>query len=709
MAKTKEKKIKEKKAKVRKEKIKPMKGGLMTRLVKMSLVPMALTGLIITLMSVFSLIVTYNNNYTDEALALADAYASSIENKINDLDQQFDVVTENHDIVDSAVPLDQRLAILENRASTSTFEDFYIAYSDGITLEFEDITTEDFYLYAINSKGSYVSSPTRSKADKNDIYIKMAKCFSADGSDFLVYGNLDVDIFNNIIKDVTFGENGVCFVLDRNGQIIASSNTEMLPILYSFAAEEIVAAETSESGIAKTPANILNSTEEAEAEAEAAFQAKYDAELGKLNNVAADMLTYNTDTCIANIAGQNYFIGYTPVEGEEGWAIAVATPLSKIISNIAFVATALIVMSLIIIAVAGAVLRAGAKKIADPIARTADRLAAFAEGDITSPAPVTKMDGEIGQMTASLDTMISTMQGCIGDIDNVLSSMADGDLTVMPEVEYRGEFSRIRDSLELIRGAMTETMTEVARSASEVRDGASQLAEGSSQLSQNAVTQAAAVDEITSTVMDIARKTEDNNENVAKALQTVQTTNEQAQEGARSMNEMLEAIAEIETSSKEIEQIMKVIDDIAFQTNILALNAAIEAARAGDAGKGFAVVADEVRNLAGKSAEAAQQTGELIGKSIDAVNRGAELANATSGALDGIVSGVEHISEVMNGIAAANAEQTSAVEQISSGMENVNSAIHNTSATAEESAAASEELSALAVSLSDTVARFRTE
>lgn len=675
MAKTKEKKVKQ-------AKTKPMKGGLMTRLVKMSLVPMAISGLVITLMAVFSLIVTYNNNYTDEALALADAYASSIENKINDLDQQFDVVTENPDIVNESLSIEERKAILDNRASTSTFKDFSVAYNDGTTFNYTDISARDYFLYAMASKGTYVSSPLLRMTD-NTLTIMMGKYFSAEDREYLVYGGLDVDIFNSIIEDVSFGENGISFLLDRNGQIIASSDTELLPILTSFAEP---------------------SSEEAAGTAEA-----LDPDLEPLKSVAVDMLTYKTDTSIANIAGQNYFIGYTPVKGEEGWAIAVATPLSKIISNIAFVATALIVMSLIIIAVAGAVLRAGAKKIADPIARTADRLAAFAEGDITSPAPVTKMDGEIGQMTASLDTMIGTMQGCIGDIDNVLSSMADGDLTVKPEVEYRGEFSRIRDSLELIRGAMTETMTEVARSASEVRDGASQLAEGSSQLSQNAVTQAAAVDEITSTVMDIARKTEDNNENVAKALQTVKTTNEQAQEGARSMNEMLEAIAEIETSSKEIEQIMKVIDDIAFQTNILALNAAIEAARAGDAGKGFAVVADEVRNLAGKSAEAAQQTGELIGKSIDAVNRGAELANATSGALDGIVSGVEHISEVMNGIADANAEQTSAVEQISYGMENVNSAIHNTSATAEESAAASEELSALAVSLSDTVARFRTE
>lgn len=682
MAKAKENKIKEKNVKEKQVKIKPMKGGLMTKLVNMSLVPLAISGLVITFMAIFSLVVTYNNNYTDEALALVKVYANSISNKIDDLDQQFDVVTENPDIVNESLSIEERKAILDNRASTSTFKDFSVAYNDGTTFNNTDISSRDYFLYAMDSKGTYVSSPLLRMTD-NSLTIMMGKYFTAENREYLVYGGLDVDIFNSIIEDVSFGENGICFILDRNSQIIASSDTELLPVLTSFAEP----SATEGTGTADA----------------------LDTDLEELKSVAADMLTYNTDTSFVNIAGTNYFIGYAPVEGEEGWAIAVATPLNKIISNVAFVGTVLIVISLIIIAVVGVILRMSAKKIADPIAMTADRLAAFADGDITSPAPTTKMGGEIGQMTASLDTMISTIQSCIGDIDNVLSSIADGDLTVQPQVEYRGDLSRIEASLDLIRNSMYDTMTEVARSASEVRDGASQLAEGSSQLSQNAVTQAAAVDEITSTVMDIAKKTEDNNENVAKALQSVQATNEQAQEGARSMSEMLEAITEIETSSKEIEQIMKVIDDIAFQTNILALNAAIEAARAGDAGKGFAVVADEVRNLAGKSAEAAQQTGELIGKSIDAVNRGTELADAASNALNSIVSGVEHISEVMKGIADANAEQANAVEQISSGMENVNSAIHNTSATAEESAAASEELSALAVSLSDTVAHFRAE
>ncbi len=416
-----------------------------------------------------------------------------------------------------------------------------------------------------------------------------------------------------------------------------------------------------------------------------------------------------TGRAIAKINGVDYAAATTAINNSDGLNIVVVKSMDEMASNIVLLTVSLYATALVVCVIVALIIRLIIKRIVAPISETAQRLENFAGGDINSPAPTTRLKGEIGQMTDALSTMITTIDSCIDDIHNVLGAVAAGNLAVDTAVEYPGDMGKIKASLDLIRSSLSQTMSEVARSSSEVRDGAGQLAEGSSTLSQNAVAQAAVVDEITSTVMDIAKKTEANNNNVTQALETVQHTNKQAQEGTHSMSEMLVAIREIETSSKEIEQIMKVIDDIAFQTNILALNAAIEAARAGDAGKGFAVVADEVRNLAGKSAEAAQQTGELINKSIEAVNRGSELADITSNALNDIVTGVEEISSVMTGIASANDEQVSAVEQICSGMESVNSAIHNTSATAEQSAAASEELSSLAVSLSDTVARFTLE
>ncbi len=648
------------------------KGGMLARLTRLSVLPVVVVALILAIVSTGFVITVYDNNYKDEAVALAHAYSTATRNVVSNLSQQFDVVTENPDIVNADLSMEDRKAILNNRASTSTFKDFSIAYADGKTYNDTDISQRDYFINAMANKGAYMSSPVLRMTD-NSLTIMMGKYFNANGTDYLVYGGLSTDTLNDIIKDVSFGTGGLAFIVDKDGMIIASSNDEMVPLMTKLGDKE-----------------------------------NLDASISGLAPLSEKMLTYTEGTDKVDIKGNNYFVGYTPIEGAEGWSIAIATSWSSVVSSIMVTAVFIILIALVTSVIVVFVVRFFAKRIAKPVSDTAERLTSFANGDISSPAPTTDLGGELGDMTNAMSTMISVLTECIGDIRHVLTSMADGDLTVKPRVEYRGELSEIKTSLDLISNEFNRAISEVSRSAVEVKEGANQLAEGSTQLSENAVTQAGAVEQITTTILDIAKKSEDNAENVEHALETVRATNVHAEDGSHSMNEMLEAIGEIESSSKEIEQIMKVIDDIAFQTNILALNAAIEAARAGEAGKGFAVVADEVRNLAGKSADAAKQTGELINRSIEAVNRGSELAGVASGALDNIVNGVSDISAVMTDIAQANREQTAAVEMITSSMENVNAAIHTTTATAEESAAASEQLSALAVTLSDEVSHFRT-
>lgn len=646
-------------------------GSLKKRLSRMTILPVICVALVMGTVSVVALNACYNNTYADEAVSLAQSYSGNVQSLIESLEQQFGVVIKNEDVTDQSQAFEYRTQLLADYADMSDFKDLSIAFADGSTYNNTDISKRDYFINAMASKGAYISSPLLRLTD-NSVTIMMGKYFSVDGEDYLVYGGLPSDTISNLVEHVNFGEGAVAYIIDKDGMVIGTSDEELLPIMTMLAGDDV------------------------------------DAKYNGIASVCSDMLEDKTDTAKISFNGETYFVGYAPIDGVEGWSIAVATrwaPVVSAMSVLGFVILGVAVLAAVAVSLNGVRF---VKRVCTPITRTAERLTAFADGDLSSPAPTTDLGGEIQDMADALGVMVTTLTNCIGDIRNVLTSMADGDLTVKPAVEYKGELSEIKTSLDMISVSLNRTMGEVARSASEVKEGANQLADGSTQLSQNAITQAAAVEEITSTIMDIAKKTDANAQNVSRALETVQRTNQQAEQGARSMGEMLEAIGEIESSSREISNIMKVIDDIAFQTNILSLNAAIEAARAGEAGKGFAVVADEVRNLAGKSADAAKQTGELIERSISAVNRGAELAGVTSDVLHGIVSGVGDISEVMSGIAEANDEQTAAIGQISGAMENVNGAIHNTTATAEQSAAASEELSALAVTLSDDVSHFKT-
>ena len=316
--------------------------------------------------------------------------------------------------------------------------------------------------------------------------------------------------------------------------------------------------------------------------------------------------------------------------------------------------------------------------------------------------------GGHAQSKNAMNKTITQLRGVIDDISSTLTRMAEGDLTVqIDNSRYIGDYEAIGTALETIVAKLRTVMANLTESAAQVANGSRQLSEAAQTLANGSTKQAAAVQELTSTVGKIAEQTQHNASDAREASTLANSVKSSAERGDSQMKEMLISMDEINESSANISKIIKVIDDIAFQTNILALNAAVEAARAGVHGKGFAVVADEVRSLAAKSAEAASETTALIEGSFAKVNAGTKIANETAEALAEIVEGISKAADLVGGIAEASSNQATGINEVNKGIEEVSIVIQSNSATSEESAASSEELYGQADMLKKLVAQFK--
>lgn len=433
-------------------------------------------------------------------------------------------------------------------------------------------------------------------------------------------------------------------------------------------------------------------------------------EVGISKNLLKNIDENNNNKILYTYNNNKNYGGCTKI-GLTNWNLISVLPYSEVQNKLIDIVSILAIIFFIGFIILLLFLYINTTLIIKPIKKITNITNKLADGDLNIDINIqSNNELEIQVLCNSLTRLINRLKtyiDYIGEITYSLDKISNGELNIELKQNYDGEFNRIKVSLLNLSNTLKTMIKDISISAEEVNTGSSQVSDSSQNLASNAILQSEAVTKITESIKNVAEMANINANKSKNSIEQINQVTNRMVNCNNNMNKMIASMNEIDKSSNDIALIIKVIEDIAFQTNILALNAAVEAARAGESGKGFSVVAEEVRNLASRSSKAAKETTELITKSVESVKYGVELNNTIDREIENLVNEIHQFNITVNEIATSSIKQANTSDNIADEIEHISSVIQNSSSTTEEIAASSEELSSHANSMRNLIKIFK--
>ncbi len=404
-------------------------------------------------------------------------------------------------------------------------------------------------------------------------------------------------------------------------------------------------------------------------------------------------------------------MAYFSTDKITGWYVAVTASVDDIRSEVAVIRNTALIIGVVTIIVLCVILTwLMTSLVTRPINIIVDFMKRSSVGDTSSNKKYAakilsmyKRSDEIGVFTKAAGGMRMYIDQKVREAQQI----ADGDFTA--KIVVASEKDNLGKAFNDMKQKLNHTIKSVSELVHQVNIGADQFAAASESLSSGATQTAASLEEINSSIVEIGSQTKLNAENAGEANGLASDSKVTADKGNTDVEEMVLAMVDMQESGQEIAKIVKMIDDIAFQTNLLSLNAAVEAARAGRHGKGFAVVAEEVRNLAGRSAKAAKETAELVDETVSKLANGAKIAHNTQESLNKVVGDVVKVADLLGEISTASTEQAEGISQISTGLQQIDKVTQNNTSNAEETLSAANLMAERATQLNELMAQFNLE